>query len=170
MEGVLLVHTPPVPAVEPSKIESPTHTWSGPLTPATKICKVSLHPVSGIVYDTVVNGPGGATGERPINVPEVASIEPTAGMLLDHTPPINDTAYVTALPEQTVVGPTIGPGAGLTVTIFDAVKVPQVVVMAYTIVVMPAPTPVIEPVEEPTVATEGALLDHTPPGEPVGLV
>jgi hypothetical protein len=45
----------------------------------------------------------------PVNTPVDGSIEPTAGLLLLQEPPAVVSVSVIMLPEQTDVGPSIGP-------------------------------------------------------------
>jgi hypothetical protein len=67
-------------------------------------------------------------------------------------------------PTHTVEDPVIGPtaGIGVTVTTFDALKVPQVLAIVYLIVSVPALTPVTTPVAL-TVAIAGNTLLQLPP-------
>lgn len=53
----------------------------------------------------------------PVNTPLVEPIVPTAILLLLQLPPVIPSINVIVLPEHTVVGPVIGPGAGFTVTV-----------------------------------------------------
>ena len=62
-------------------------------------------------------------------------------------------------------GPLMVPATGIaiTVTVFEAIALPQLAVTVYMMVSMPPPVPVTMPVV-PTVAMEVLLLLHVPPG------
>jgi hypothetical protein len=70
-------------------------------------------------------------------------------------------AIVMVLPTHTAAGPVIASGKGVTVITLDAEQpVPESV---YTILAVPAATPVRRPVEGAIVATVGAPEVQTPP-------
>ena len=80
-------------------------------------------------------------------------------LVLLHVPPDTELVKVTDEPAHTAPGPPNVPGNGLTVTIALTV---QPVEAVYTIVVVPAATPVTIPVPAPTDPVVGALLLHIP--------
>ena len=80
----------------------------------------------------------------------------------DHTPPGVASVSVIVCPTHTTLGPNIAAGAGVTFIVF--VTVHPEPPSEYVIVAGPADTPHTMPEREPTLATAGLLLDHTPPG------
>ena len=99
----------------------------------------------------------------PVTVPLSEPTDPTVGLLLLHAPPPTPSVSVVFAPTQTADAPEIAVGDKLTVTtIFDAQPAGDV----YVILLVPVATPVITPLEGPTVAIEGLPLNHVPP---VGL-
>lgn len=99
----------------------------------------------------------------PVTTPEREPTVATAGVLLVQVPPGVVLASVVVLPVQTDKDPDIAPTEALTVTV--TVDAQPVDISVYVIVAVPVDTPVTTPDEEPTVATEGVPLVHTPPGE-----
>ena len=96
-------------------------------------------------------------------MPVDISIDPTAGLLLDHIPPGVASEYVVdvltvIVPPQ----PVIAAGIGFTCT---GVSVLHPVANVYRTMALPSAAPVITPVNEPIPAMDGALLVQVPPGE-----
>ena len=92
-----------------------------------------------------------------------AVILATAGLLLVHEPPTVACVSVVVEPKHTLAVPVIG-DIGLTVTPKVAI---QPVANVYLIRVLPNPTPLITPFEEPIVATAKSALLHVPPETPL---
>jgi hypothetical protein len=101
----------------------------------------------------------------PVTAPDVLTV-PTAAVLLLHVPPVDVVASVITDCSQTVPGPVIVAGSGLTVTT-AVLKHPLAPV--YVIVAVPDETPVTTP-PPVTVATNILLLDHAPPAPLVNVV
>jgi len=93
--------------------------------------------------------------------------DPTVAIVvaeLVHVPPVVVLVHVWLEPIQIGVVPVMVWATGaVMVTVFVAVFTHPPTVTEYVIVDVPADTPVISPVEDPTVATEVAELDHVPP-------
>ena len=89
---------------------------------------------------------------------------PTEGVTLLHVPPAAASVNAVFAPAQTRAVPVIVPGLGdgLTVTTLDAASVPQLLVIVYEILVVPAEMPVTTP-NASTVPLAGFTLLHTPP-------
>ena len=138
------------------------HTFEGPvIVPAlavrlTSICFVAVAVPQLLVTAYLIVSIPGAT---PVTMPPVTV---AVALLLLHAPPMAGSVSIIVDPTHTPDGPDMVPafGAGLIVIIFDAV-VPDVPVVVYKIVSMPAVTPVTIP---PVVTVASALLLlHTPP-------
>lgn len=89
--------------------------------------------------------------------------EPTFAIPVEpelHNPPVVAMLRVVAPPTQTWLMPVIGGGAGFTVILLVA-KHPAP--SEYVITTEPAEIPEAKPLDEPTDATTGLLLVHTPP-------
>jgi hypothetical protein len=95
-----------------------------------------------------------------VTMPEVASTVPIRGFVLDHTPPTVVELNVDVPPGHMLVVPVMALGIPLTVTI---AVVLHVVGKVYVIKLVPAASPATTPVDEPTEATDKALLAHVPP-------
>ena len=80
--------------------------------------------------------------------------------MLLHVPPPTASVRVVVVPSQIASMPVIAAGDGFTVTSSVAVLPPGAV---YVICAVPDATPVTIPLEEPTDATPGVLLDQLPP-------
>src|SRR5665213_1945213 len=107
----------------------------------------------------------------PVTTPLVASTVATAILLLLQVPlrsPELVNAVVVA-PIQTIAAPLMVPAlaSGLTMITLLLVKVVQLLVTEYVIVVEPAATPDTTPVDGFTVATAVLLLVHVPPASPL---
>ena len=106
----------------------------------------------------------------PVHKPEEV-IEATAGTLELHTPPATASVNVVDAAGQRINTPEIGAakGEGLTVTTADVYAVPQLLVTANEIVLVPAVRPSTMP-DVPTAATPGDTLLHMPGPVPVTSV
>jgi hypothetical protein len=101
----------------------------------------------------------------PVTIPDDEPTVATVGVVLIHTPPASKSVKVAVAPMQTNVGPPIGAGMGLTVTIAVTLQLP----IAYLIVAVPADTPVTMP--PTTEAIVPSLVVHVPPdGEELSVV
>lgn len=94
----------------------------------------------------------------PVITPVGASIAASV-LLLDQVPPFGALLREAELPGQRTIIPVIADGRPFTVN--DVVAV-QPVFNVYVIVVEPALRAVTIPLAEPTVATDGTLVDHVP--------
>jgi hypothetical protein len=155
--ALLIPHDPP--AAESIKvILAPTHTLLAPvMCPAsgkgfTVIVVVVVHPV-GNVYVIIV-----VPAEMPATTP---AVNPTIAMLVLSLfqVPLPPSLKVVFEPAQTIVGPVIAEGKGLTDT---TVATLQPVGSTYVIPAVPVDTPVTIPVVRPIVAFVLLLL-HEPP-------
>ena len=97
--------------------------------------------------------------DTPVTTPVLKLIVAVAGEPEFHAPPGVALDNVIVVPEQTLDGPVIAAGTGLTVT--SAVR-EHPVESVYVIVDVPAPMPVTTPVPD-TEATAPSLLAHVPP-------
>lgn len=96
--------------------------------------------------------------ETPVTTPEVPTVA-RAVLLLLHVPPPPSESVMLA-PTQTLLGPVIAEGSGLTVSTLVAIQpVPEVKV----IIVVPRATPDTSPVPASIVATLVVVLAHVPP-------
>jgi len=93
--------------------------------------------------------------DTPVQTPLVGFTTIQAGLLLLHTPPVQQVVSVVVLPKQKLSPPEIGQTA-LTVTVWVDMH-PEAEV--YVIVTTPPATPVTTPVQL-TVATAGSPLLH----------
>ena len=91
----------------------------------------------------------------------IAPIVATDGLLMLQLPPLSELVNSVVLPTHTFGIPPIADGSGFTVSLKLAMQ-PRAVV--YFMVAIPAETPDTSPDEGSTVATEGAVLLHEPPG------
>ena len=89
----------------------------------------------------------------------VLAIVATAGVLLLQVPPGSELAKVVVDPRQAINIPVIAPGVGVTVTTATVLQPATV----YNMDAVPGDTPVTMPVDDPTVATAGAVLLQVPP-------
>ena len=62
----------------------------------------------------------------PLTTPVAGITVATAGSPLVHVPPMVASSSVTVSPTHTCVGPLIGPGAAITVTVVVAAQPPEV--------------------------------------------
>lgn len=99
--------------------------------------------------------------DMPLTTPVDAPTSATVVLLLIHMPPVAPSVNVIVEPLHTLDAPEIVPadGAGITVTVANAVQDPRV----YVMVAVPLEIPSTTPVAEPMVATAGLLLLHVPP-------
>ena len=88
-------------------------------------------------------------GEFPFTIPELPTVA-TPVLLLDHVPPVVELARVCTEPLHIENVPVIADGTGFTDISYVAIHPLNV----YVIVVEPAETPVVTPVEAFIVATE----------------
>lgn len=98
----------------------------------------------------------------PLTTPVPGTTDATEGLLLVQIPPMVGSVSVILSPTHTCVGPLIGPGAAITVTVVVAAQPPAV----YDISVVPLLMPVTRPEVETTVATVGVILLQAPPPTP----
>src|ERR1043166_8504132 len=96
----------------------------------------------------------------PATIPDTDPTAATVILLLLQVPPDVPSVSVTVEPAQTLPGPDIATGLGLTVTVIEVGQMPPV---AYVMVTVPAATPVTTPDDEPTVAIAVLVLVHRPP-------
>jgi len=108
----------------------------------------------GNVY-TIIDVPELTLVTKPVEEPMVAM----AGLLLVHTPPATASLIVVVEPLQTPNSPV----SGAILLIVRPIEVVQPVGAVYTMLGLPAATPVTVPEEEPTVALVMSLLAHVPP-------
>ena len=94
-------------------------------------------------------------------MPVAEPIVATASLLLLHVPPEVKLESADVAPTQTKVAPSTPPGNALTVT---TAVLAHPFVPVYNTTTVPAATPEIRPVAEPTVATEEFVLLHVPEG------
>ena len=89
--------------------------------------------------------------------------------LLQVPPLVPLLEYVVVDPTQIVDAPLTVPAFGATLTVIDfvALAVPQLLVMVYFMVAVPAATPVTTPVAAFTEATDGVRLLQLPPLVPL---
>jgi hypothetical protein len=88
----------------------------GPGEGCTAILMLVLHPV-GNVYIIVTVPP-----DTPVTIPEEDPTVAIVVLLLLHTPPGGRQVKVIVLPAHRLVGPVIGPGFGLTVTVITDIQ------------------------------------------------
>ncbi len=165
-DGVLLDHVPPGVALL-SVAVADWHRLKVPVIGDGNGCTVNVIVVKqpeGVVYVIVVV-PGAGVADTPPTTPVPKPTVPIAGVLLVHVPPVTGCVSVVVCPSHTALAPTIGAGAGVTVT--TNVEV-HPALSEYVIVVVPGAgvedIPPTMPVDVPTVPMEGVLLDHEPPG------
>ena len=99
-------------------------------------------------------------GATPVAVPVVLMVAKAVGTQL-HVPPGVASVMRPDVPGQSVNGPLITAGNGLTVTTTDLEQPKEEV---YKIVAVPVTIPLINPVVLPAVAIEILLLLQVPPG------
>jgi hypothetical protein len=162
---LLALHTPPgVPSV--SVIEAPSHTLVDPeIVPAviaapivTSSVAVAVPHEFVTVYITVSTPAVMAVNVPP---PEIVALL----LVTLHVPPGTTSVYAPVMPTQIVEEPVTVPadGLGVTLTVFTAEVVPQLLVTVYDMVVVPPLTPVTTP-PLLMVATPGVPELQTPPG------
>ena len=103
--------------------------------------------------------------DTPVTTPLVNPTVATAGSPLVQRPVGVGSDTVIVPPTHITVGPVIGAGDGLTVTVVNTVR-PGPVPIEYVITAVPGVTPHTSPVEDPIVATAGLVLLHVPPPTP----
>jgi len=152
IEISLLPQLPPAVALARLTL-APTHTLPTPVIAAgtafTVTVMLALQPEGGHVKVTT---PGDTAEATPL-----ALMVATAALLLVHEP-ATVLVYAAVLPAQILVGPVIGPGVALTVTLTVAT---QPVGGANVIVATPALTPLTTP-PAVTPAIAVLLLVHVP--------
>jgi hypothetical protein len=94
----------------------------------------------------------------PVTIPVLPTVAVAVFALL-HEPPVVVVLSAVVVPGHTFAVPVMVAGVRFTVTVADEEQPPTV----YDILAVPAVTPVTTPVEEPTLATDGAPLLHVPP-------
>jgi hypothetical protein len=119
------------------------------LTVTTAVTKQPL-PISYVILDVPT--------VTPVTMPVLAMVA-TAGVLLLQVPPGSELDKVVVEPRQAINIPVIAPGVGVTVTTATVLQPATV----YSIEAVPGATPVTMPVDDPTVATVGAVLLQVPP-------
>jgi hypothetical protein len=112
IEVLLLLHAPPVTAME--RVEGmPTHTLPGPVMEGSDVLTVTVvvakHPAASVYEIVAVPEPTALT--TPVD-PTVA----TEASLVLQLPPVLMSLSVEVEPAQSVVGPVMPAGIGLTVT------------------------------------------------------
>ena len=116
--GVLLLHTPPVAALDKVTV-LPSHTALVPvMIPADGLAftvidwlTASLQSPVVTVYVIVV-----VPADKPLTTPVLLMVA-TAGLLLIHTPPVVVLLNASVLPSQTAAPPLIVPADGLVFTV-----------------------------------------------------
>ena len=153
----LVLHVP-AGVTSPSEAVAPTHMLTGVAgviaagLAATVTVAVTEHPPTAYVITEV---PGAIAFTRPVREPTVATlVVPEV-----HVPPPPSVNAVVP-PTHTFNEPVIAAGGALTVT---GIVEKQPSLSVYDIVVVPVPTPVTEPEDEPIVAAAVLLLAHVPP-------
>jgi len=156
-DKLLLLHIPP-PLASLSVVLSPSQVLAVPVTEEgsefTNTDVDVLHPVDEVKL--MLTRPE----DTPLTEPVNGTTDATATLPDDHVP-LPVLISVTEFPTQTLLGPVIAAGNGLTLTF---VVVMHPVGNVYVIVAPPATTPDTTPLPL-TVATDGLLLDQKPPGE-----